>query len=131
VTGFTSFVTPPQTVDFFVNFHLVSATVAQERILNAILALAIPRRGYLHHYDDSSKSFFVRYINYYDVDDLVNGMIEKVYGYQIPDAWDAEDAIVDPAIPKIIELTLQLNVQAYMDRTWGYDSTPIILTAPN
>jgi len=41
---------PPQTSDFIVDVHLIADTGIQMRVLNAILALAIPRRGFIPFY---------------------------------------------------------------------------------
>jgi len=121
-------VTPPQTTDFYLNFCLVSNTAAQARILNAILALAIPRRGYIPWWTDGTKTFFARYLNYYNRTDTDEGIIEHVYAYEIPDAWDHEDIEVIASVAKINEITLNTNLQKYMDRTWGHDTTPLIVT---
>jgi len=128
-THHKSLVTPPQTTDFYVNFHLVSNSTAEARVLNALLALSIPRRGYLSWYNDSTEKFFTRYLNYYDQGNVDEGVIEHVYAYEIPDAWDREDIEVDVSIAKMTEITLNTNVQKYMDRVWGYDSDPLVITS--
>lgn len=127
-TDYKGLKTPPQTVDFYINFHLVSDSIAQTRILNAIMALAIPRRGYITWYNDATKSFFARYLNYYDQGDESKGITEHVYAYEIPDAWDREDVEIYANIAKIGEITLNTNIQKYMDRTWGHDSDPLVIT---
>jgi hypothetical protein len=127
-THYQALVTPPQTVDFYLNFHLISETIAQARILNAILALAVPRRGYIPWYNDGTKTFFARYLNYYDQSDTDQGVIEHVYAYEVPDAWDREDVESYATIAKINEITLNTNLQKYMDRTWGHDSDPLVVT---
>lgn len=129
-TNYKALVTPPQTVDFYINFHLVSNTVEQERVLNAILALAIPRRGYIPWYSDVTKRFFARYLNYYDTDNIDKGIIEKVYAYEIPDMWDMEDRETYAIIAKMSEITLNTNVQKYMDRKWGYNTDPLVVNSP-
>ena len=127
-THFQALVTPPQTVNFFVNFHLISNTVEQTRILNAIMALAVPRRHYHPWYNDTTKTFFAEYLNYYDQSNVDKGITEYVYGYKVPDAWDHEDIEIYETVAKMTEITLNTNVQKYMDRTWGHDSTPLIVT---
>jgi len=123
-------ITPPQTTDFYINFCIVGNTTAQARILNSILALSVPRRGYIPWYNDATKSFFARFLNYYDRTNEDEGIIEHVYAYEIPDAWDQDerDDPLYPTIAKISEITLNTNVQKYMDRTWGYDSTPLVVS---
>lgn len=126
--NYKALITPPQTVDFYVNFHLVSSSAVQARILNSILALAIPRRGYIVWYNDATKSFFARYLNYYDQGDKSVGVDECVYAYEIPDAWDREDVEVYATIAKTSEITLNINVQKYMSGEWGHDSNPLVIT---
>jgi len=128
-THYGALVTPPQTVDFYVNFHLISNSIAQSRILNAVMALAIPRRGYLPWYNDATKTFFVRYLNYYDQSNTGEGIIEHVYAYEIPDAWDREDVEVYATIAKISKITLNTNIQKYMNGIWGVDSNELVITS--
>jgi len=127
-TDYTALVTPPQTTDFYVDVNLVAGSIAQLRIMNAILSLAIPRRGYHKFFNDPTRSFFVRNLDYYDADNEDDGIMEKVYGYQIPDCWDAEDVEFATGIAKMTEITLNTNVQKYMDGSWGHDSTPLVVT---
>lgn len=126
--SYNALVTPPQTVDFYVNFHLISGSIEQARILNAIIALSVPRRGYIPWYNDGAKTLFARYLNYYDQSNTDEGIIEHVYAYEVPDAWDREDVEAYATIAKINEITLNTNVQKYMDRTWGVDSDPLVIT---
>lgn len=121
-------VTPPQTTDFYINFCMVSNTAAQARILNAILALAVPRRGYIPWYTDPTKTFFARFLNYYDRTDNDEGIIEHVYAYEIPDAWDHDDVEVIASVAKINEITLNTNIQKYQDGSWGHDTTPLVVS---
>jgi len=125
---FKAKVTPPQTVDFYVNFCLASNTTSQARILNAILALAVPRRGYIPWWNDATKTFFARSINYYDRTNEDEGIIEHVFAYEIPDAWDHEDIEAYASIAKINEITLNTNLQKYEDGSWGHDSDPLVIT---
>lgn len=125
---YTALVTPPQTADFYLDVSVVVGSISQLRILHSILSLAIPKRGYHKFYNDTTNSFFVRNINYYDADNDAEGILEKVYGYEIPDCWDTEDTEFTASIAKMTEITLNTNVQKYMDGSWGYDSTPLIVT---
>lgn len=127
-THYQALVTPPQTVDFYADVHLVANTQEQIRILTAILALSIPRRGYIPFNHDSSISFFARNLGYYDGDNEDEGIIEKVYGYEIPDCWDANDVEAYDIIAKINEITLNTNLQKYQDGSWGSDSDSLIIT---
>lgn len=125
---FSAFTTPHQTTDFYINFHLISSKTMDERILNAILALSIPKRGYVPFWSDATSSFFVKYLNYHEGRDDVDGVIEKVYSYEIQDAWDREDIEVMTNIAKMTEITLNINIQKYMDGEWGHNTDPLIIT---
>ena len=123
---YSALVTPPQTVDFFVNVHLVSMDVSQERILNSLIALAIQRRGYVPFYDNSGSTFFCRYLNFFHMDNMDAGMMEKVYAYQVSDCWDTEDKVLQGNIAKITEINLHPNVMKYIDGTWGETVVPSV-----
>lgn len=125
--NYKALVTPPQTVDFYLNFHLISNTLAQARILNAILALAIPRRGYVPWYNITTNSFFIRYLNYFDQSDIQQGIIEHVYAYEIADAWDREDIELANVIAKIQQIEVNYNLQKYIDGSWGSDAGTLIV----
>lgn len=125
-TNYSALVTPPQTVDYYINFHLVSEDVEQERILAAILALTLQRRGYVTRIDDANKTFFCRYLNYYDGDNVDEGIIEKIYSYEIPDCWDSNDETVD-TVAKLAEVTLETRVEKYYDGSWGHDAGDMVV----
>ena len=125
---FSAMSQPPQTVDYYVNIHLVAGSIEQIRVLNSLLAISVPRRGYIPFYNDADQSFFARNVGYYDGDNDDEGIIEKVFGFEIPDAWDHEGVVVTTSVAKMTEITLNTNVQKYMDRTWGHDSDPLVVT---
>ena len=120
--GFTPTVTPPQTSEFYIDFHLTSSTVKQERILNALLAISVPRRGYIPFYTDHQYSFFVKYVNFYNHDDVEQGIIEKVYAYEVQDCWETEDLVIGPMVAKMHDITMDINLQKYLDGSFGYDA---------
>jgi len=120
---YEALVTPAQTVNYYINIHLVSNTIQQARVLNALLALAIPRRGYIKFYNDPTKSFFVKYLNYYDNDNSEVGILDYVYSYEIQDMWDSEDRTVGEPVAKMQEITFNLNLQKYYDGNWGSSDT--------
>lgn len=118
-TTFDALVTPPQMVDFYLNIHLVSNTVQQERVLNSILALAVPRRAYIPWYTDKTQFIFCRNINFFNANNPDVGLIEKVYAYEIPDCWDSESRLVEQGVPKITDIALHPNVLKYIEGDWG------------
>lgn len=125
---FKAGISPPQTSNFFLDISLVSANVIQERVLNSILAIAVPRRRYLPFYNNAEKSFFIRYLNYNVDDSDAHDYLEKIYTYEIPDCWEHEEEITDDGIAKISEITMNVNIQKYMNGSWGSDSDPIVVS---
>jgi hypothetical protein len=99
-------VLPPQTSDLYVDIHLISDNVLQHRVLNAILALAIPRRGFIPMYDDPTTNLFVRYISYLEIQDKETGLIEKVYRYEIPDIFETDGHVVATGISPLKTMTV-------------------------
>jgi hypothetical protein len=118
-TYYQALITPPQTVDFFINIHLVSETVEQERLLNSIISLAMQRRGYVPFYNDNSQTFFCRYLNFFHIDDVDEGLMEKVYAYVVEDCYDTEDKVFGEVIAKMSQITLHPNIMKYIDGDWG------------
>lgn len=121
------YITPPQSVDFYINFRLAANSIKQLRILNSILAISIPRRAYINFISDPTKSFFIRYLNYYQEDQESSGILEHIYAYEIPDCWDREDKSLDN-VPGINDITLNVNLQKYMDGSWGYYTDELKVT---
>ena len=118
-SNYTAMVTPPQTSDFYLDVHCVSNNVKQERILNSILSLALPKRKYLKCYNDLTKSFFIRYLSFFELDNLGHGLSEKCFSYEIPDCWDTEDTTIPGTISKISVIEMDLRLQKYITGTWG------------
>jgi len=101
---------PPQTSDFIVDIHLIAETAIQMRVLNALLALAIPRRGFIPFYNDSAHKFFTLYLSYLEIQDKEVGLIEKVYRYKIPDLFETNRDMVATGIPKLTQVTVTPSV---------------------
>ena len=125
---FTAMILPPQTVSFFINIQLISNHIKQERILNSLLALAVPRRRYLKWYNNPDKSFFIRHLNYWDIDDESHGIIEKVHAYEVPDCWDRNNEVVQQNIAKINQITLNTLLAKYKDGVITSDTGKLIIT---
>lgn len=110
---------PPQPVNYVMNIHLVYNSIDQGRILNAILAKAIPRRGF-HKitkmvYDDIElpeelPTFFCELLTSNMYPSLENNCQEDVYRYNIPDAWDV---VIVKTYPDKISPLLEVNL--FMD----------------
>lgn len=116
---FTRYELPPQPVNYVMQIHLVYNNINQGRVLNAILAKAIPRRGY-HKitkmvYDgielpDELPTFFCELLTSNLYPNAENNTQEDVYRYNIPDAWDV---VVVRAQEEGISPLLEVNL--FMD----------------
>jgi len=124
---FSAYRTPPQTVNYYFNVRIVSNDVKQERILTSIMSLALPKRGYVPIYNAPSFNFFCRNINSFDLSDEGSDIIEKQFSFEVQDAWDMEDELLEENIAKLIRIELHPNVQAYRDRVFGYNSDIMVV----
>lgn len=99
--------------DFYFNVHLVTNTTLQTRVLHQIMHEAIPRRGYIpwHNNDilKENNNLMVRYINMGDVGWPNEGIIEKVFRYEIPDAHTVDNRILITDIAAINNITVDIN----------------------
>lgn len=99
--------------DFYFNVHLVANTVQQMRVLHGIMNEALPRRGYVPWYDKEglqpSFNLLIRYISMADYSFLPEGIIEKVYRYEIPDVHEIDDKLILKTVSPIknIDVTIK------------------------
>lgn len=101
-------VLPPQTTDLNFEIHLLSNNSKQARILTAILALALPKRGYIPRYDDSAQKLFIHNYSFRRFENTQLGILENVYMCEVPDIWETENIIIPgPRISKITEITVE------------------------
>lgn len=123
---YESRILPPQTVDYFFNVHLVANTIQQMRVLQSILALALPRRAYIRTYDNTT-TIFLRNIGFFAQDRAAEGILERVYSYEIPDHWERDPAVVNTGIAPLAEFTLEqeLNASTTDTHLWASNSTNI------
>lgn len=66
------------------------STAKQERILNAVIAKAIGTKRYIKFYDSSIRPeeyMFCHQFNYFDLEGEQEGVIEKVYSYEVTDIF--------------------------------------------
>lgn len=112
--GFNAFVRPPQTVSYNFNVHIISKTAAQYRVIRSMVANALPRRGYINFYDDATENFFIKNFAFYTFDDSEEGIIERIYAYEIPDLYETDDQPVtsivgQTTIPGITDITAEFS----------------------
>lgn len=108
--------------DTIIDIHLVADNQSQMRILHEIMYRALPAVGYIKPYFNDleewkqggispSGNLFIEVGNYYDMPDVVQGMLEKVYSYKVKDGLLLEKNILDVIKPiKDISAILDSNL---------------------
>ncbi len=99
---------PPQSTDFTYSVILTYETAEQARILFQLLALALPKRGYITQFNNPVKYMFVKQANFYELVDQDKGTTDSVYTYTVEDIFEAtgEDGLVDyPESRTIVPIT--------------------------
>ena len=100
---------PSETTDFSYDICLISNSAKQSRILHSIVALAMPKRGYIPFYNDPSKKFFINQFSYRSIPDTIEGIDEDIYMYQVNDIFETEDTIISTSIKPIDEIKVNTN----------------------
>lgn len=100
---------PYMSTNLHIDIEVVSKTARQDRIMNAILAEAIGgTMGFVDVYDTTiNERFLVRQFNFYDIPDTENGIIKKVYSYEIPDIY-LTDGMTQQNFPLIKEIKVEI-----------------------
>lgn len=105
-----SYIAPPSTSDLYFNIHIASRSIKQHRILSAILALAVPRRGYMAAYPDKDFNIFVRHLSYVPLRDIsAPGTMESVLRYVCPDLFEVEDIVINENISPLKDINLNIG----------------------
>lgn len=95
---------PVQSTHFQFDIHLISETIAQDRILNAVLAKSLGVKKYIPYYDDPTDRILLLQYNYFDVSDTTDAITEKVYSYEIPDIYETAEELI--SIAKMRQITV-------------------------
>jgi len=106
--SYTAQVRPPQSVDYFMSVHVIGETAEQVRLMNAIIGLTLPRRGYLPFYDDPEKKpkMFIENMAFRKYTDNSKGIVEHIRSFKIPDLYDIETYIAEENIAPITEIRM-------------------------
>lgn len=88
--GYTTTECPSSTLDQFIDIHLVANNQEDLRLLHQVLFWSIPSKGYIKPYLSdvflSSGNIFIDQVNFFDNPDVDNGILEKVYQFQVTDS---------------------------------------------
>lgn len=87
--GYTASEGPYEALSQYINLRLCAKTSEHLRLLHQIMFWSIPQRGYIKPYVEPkflfSGNIFLRVVNFYNTPDLENGLMEKVYQFEVQD----------------------------------------------
>lgn len=121
--SYTKKTQPPRTSTYEFEINVISNSAKQDRLMNAILAIAIPSRGYVKFYNDPLNSFFVEQYSFRESPDTQEGINEKFYMYRAIDLYFAEGQIIETGISPLKSIGVDI-----LDRLDNKDDN---LTIPN
>lgn len=102
---------PPQSVDFYIDVHIVCNSITQYRIMTSILALALPMRYYLPFYDDATRRFLITIMQgAVDISDSEKGLLEYIYKYKAHDLYVQPDIYEDGVLKPLKEISIEHRV---------------------
>lgn len=114
--GFTATEEPYETIDQYIDIHLVAGNQEDMRLLHTIMFSSIPQRGYIKPYNEDkflfSGNIFLELVNFFDIPVLDVGLMEKVYQFVIQDCLIEEKSMVADIVP-IKDITLLLEGYDY------------------
>ena len=99
--GYTMNEEPYETLDQYIDIHLVANTQEDLRLLHTILFNSLPQRGYIKPYNEErflfSGNIFLEVGNFFDYPNDTLGLLEKVYEFRVYDTLvgEKEDLPVD------------------------------------
>ena len=108
-TSYTKHVTPPQTVDFTYDIHIVTSTAEQNRVAHGLVAVALPQRGYIPLYNDPNTRIFLDFFSYRNIPNPGDNIEEDVYMYKVGDLYETGNNISDESIIPITEITTDIK----------------------
>lgn len=92
--GFSSNEEPYETLDQYIDVHLVANNQEDLRLLHQILFWSLPQRGYIKPYNEEnflpSGNIFIEVGNFFDYPNTTLGLLEKVYEYKVYDTLIGE-----------------------------------------
>lgn len=108
--GFIVHEEPYVSFDQFIDIHLVADNQEHMRLLHQVLFFSIPQKGYVKPYTSDKFLFtgniFIQLVNFQDSNDLKDGIMEKVYQFEVQDTLISERTHImdEPPIIDIVAL---------------------------
>jgi hypothetical protein len=111
--GYTAFETPYETIDQYIDVHLVASNQEDLRILHQILFFSLPAMGYIKPYNikemPSNGNIFIELGNFFDTPNNNLGLLEKVYEFRVYDTLVGLNDNVQTDLPEIISIEAIIN----------------------
>ncbi len=109
-TSYTKHVTPPQTVDFTHDVHIVTSSAEQARVCHGIVAGGLPKRGYIPLITDPTVRFFVEAFSYRNIPSPGDDIMEDVYMYKSSDMYETTNDVSPESLVPITEIKDEMKV---------------------
>lgn len=109
-SSYTKHVTPPQTVDMTHDVHIVTSSAEQTRVCHSLLAIALPKRGYIPLYNDPTQRFFVESFSYRNIPNPGSDIMEDVYMYKSSDMYETTNDVSPESLIPINEITIDREI---------------------
>lgn len=117
--GFTATEVPYESLDQYIDVHLVANNQEDLRLLHQILFWSIPQRGYIKPYTADSFLFtgniFEEVVNFYDSPNLNLGLLEKVYQFQVMDTLVGAREPGEADLVPIVTIELLMKQYGYQE----------------
>lgn len=114
--GYTSSEMPFETLSQYINIRLCATNSNHMRLLHQIMFWSIPQRGYVKPYNEDKFLFdgniFLRVVNFYNMPDLENGLMEKVYQFEVQDCLLEKNTVPEEITP-IRDISFLLDGSGY------------------
>lgn len=110
VDSYYGYFTPPNNSDYHFNLYVTSGKSSQNRIMNAIISLALPSRGYIPIYNDSNSLILTELLSMVPNYEKNNSdVMENIYRYVIRDIYQYEMILSGNTVAPLIEVDLDLS----------------------
>lgn len=107
---FDAKILPPQTVDFQYDIHIISKEARQSRVMHELVALGMPKRGYINTFLNPDQKLFVNQYSYRDIPNSTKGIDEQIYLYEVMDIFETKDKTVQTGIKPLLEIKVEPHV---------------------
>jgi hypothetical protein len=101
--------------DLDFNVYIVGNTAKQIRVMNDIISKVLPKRGYIKRHNSdflTSGNLFIKLNDAQKSENLPEGIMERVFRYELPEVQDLPDTILAGLILPIKEFNLEVKTDS-------------------